>query len=115
MVVNPSLSLAGGAIRGWDRRTTYYYQMIQSLAQHYDFDIETPFETLSKKMRDVVLHGSGSEKLDFYYANTRGMQVRKTHRFEGVLPNLERRYRETDSSAVREELAKFLNTQPCPV
>ena len=114
VVVNPALSLAGGAIRGWDRKTTYYYQMIQSLAQHYDFDIETPFNTLPKKTRDIVLYGSGKEKIDFYYANTRGMQVRKTHRFEGVLPNLERRYRETDSSAVREELAKFLNTQPCP-
>ncbi|NNF49726.1 MAG: excinuclease ABC subunit UvrA [Woeseiaceae bacterium] len=114
VVVNPGLSLAGGAIRGWDRRTTYYYQMIQSLAQHYDFDIETPFKTLPKKTRDIVLYGSGTEKIDFFYANTRGMQVRKTHRFEGVLPNLERRYRETDSSAVREELARFLNTQPCP-
>jgi excinuclease ABC subunit A len=114
VVVNSSLSLAGGAIRGWDRRTTYYYQMIQSLAKHYDFDIETPFDTLPKKTRDIVLYGSGTEKIDFYYANTRGMQVRKTHRFEGVLPNLDRRYRETDSSAVREELAKFLNTQPCP-
>ncbi len=114
VVVNPGLSLAGGAIRGWDRRTTYYYQMIQSLAKHYGFDIETPFDELPQKTRDIVLCGSGTEKIDFYYANTRGMQVRKTHRFEGVLPNLERRYRETDSSAVREELAKFLNTQPCP-
>ena len=114
VVVNPSLSLAGGAIRGWDRKTTYYYQMIKSLADHYDFDIETPFNELPEKLQNVVLHGSGTEKIDFFYANTRGMQVKKKHRFEGVLPNLERRYRETESGAVREELAKFLNTQPCP-
>jgi excinuclease ABC subunit A len=114
VVVNPSLSLAGGAIRGWDRRTTYYYQMIQSLAAHYDFDIETPFDELPKRLQDIVLYGSGKEKIDFFYANSRGMQVRKTHRFEGVLPNLERRYRETESSAVREELSKFLNSQACP-
>jgi excinuclease ABC subunit A len=114
VVVNPGLSLAGGAIRGWDRKTTYYYQMIQSLASHYDFDIETPFDELSKKLQDVVLHGSGKEKIEFFYANSRGMQIKKLHRFEGVLPNLERRYRETESSAVREELARFLNSQDCP-
>jgi excinuclease ABC subunit A len=114
VIVNPNLSLAGGAIRGWDRRTTYYYQMIQSLAAHYDFDIETPFNELSQELRDIVLNGSGKEKIDFFYANSRGMQVRKTHRFEGVLPNLERRYRETESSAVREELSRFLNSQACP-
>ena len=114
VVVNPGLSLAGGAIRGWDRRTTYYYQMIQSLASHYDFDIETSFNELSKKLRDIVLYGSGTDKIEFFYANSRGMQIKKTHRFEGVLPNLERRYRETESSAVREELSKFLNSQSCP-
>ncbi len=114
VVVNPNLSLAGGAIRGWDRRTTYYYQMIQSLAEHYDFDIETPFNELPKKLQDVVLYGSGKDKIDFFYQNSRGMQVRKTHRFEGVLPNLERRYRETESGAVREELTKFLNSHACP-
>ena len=114
VVVNPNLSLAGGAIRGWDRRTTYYYQLIQSLAAHYEFDIETPFNELPKKLQNIVLYGSGKDKIDFFYANSRGMQVRKTHRFEGVLPNLDRRYRETESSAVREELSKFLNTQTCP-
>jgi excinuclease ABC subunit A len=114
VVVNPSLSLAGGAIRGWDRRTTYYYQMVQSLAAHYDFDLETPFEDLDKKLREIVLSGSGTEKIDFFYQNSRGMEVRKRHRFEGVIPNLERRYRETESGAVREELAKFLNSQACP-
>jgi excinuclease ABC subunit A len=114
VVVSPGLSLAGGAIRGWDRKTTYYYQMIQSLASHYGFDIETPFNELSKKLQDVVLRGSGKEKIEFFYANSRGMQIKKLHRFEGVLPNLERRYRETESSAVREELSKFLNSQDCP-
>jgi len=114
VVVNEELALAGGAIRGWDRKTTYYYQMIQSLAAHYDFDLETPFNELPKKLRDIVLFGSGGEKIEFYYENSRGMQVKKRHRFEGVIPNLERRYRETESGAVREELAKFLNSQACP-
>jgi len=114
VVVNRSLSLAGGAIRGWDRRTTYYYQMVRSLADHYGFDVETPFEELGEKLQQVVLFGSGNDKIDFFYQNSRGMEVRKRHRFEGVIPNLERRYRETESSAVREELAKFLNSQACP-
>ena len=114
VVVNPDLSLAGGAIRGWDRKTTYYYQMVQSLASHYGFDLETPFSELSKKHQDVVLYGSGGEKIEFYYENSRGMQIKKLHKFEGVIPNLERRYHETESGAVREELAKFLNSQDCP-
>jgi len=114
VVVNPGLSLAGGAIRGWDRKTTYYYQMIQSLASHYEFDIETPFDELSEKLQKVVLFGSGKEKIEFFYENTRGMQIKKLHRFEGVLPNLERRYHETESNAVREELTRFLNSQSCP-
>ena len=114
VVVNSSLSLAGGAIRGWDRKTTYYYQMIQSLADHFDFDIEQPFNQLSKKLQNIVLYGSGKEKIEFHYANSRGMQIKKVHRFEGVIPNLDRRYRETDSGAVREELTRFLNSQACP-
>ena len=114
VVVNPALSLAGGAIRGWDRKTTYYYQMIKSLASHYGFDIETPFNELTNTLQKVVLYGSGKEKIEFFYANSRGMQIKKLHRFEGVLPNLERRYRETESGAVREELSKFLNSQDCP-
>jgi excinuclease ABC subunit A len=113
-VVNADLPLAGGAIRGWDRKTTYYYQMIQSLASHYDFDLETPFNELSKHLRDVVLYGSDGEKINFFYENSRGLEIKKLHRFEGVIPNLERRYRETESGAVREELAKFLNSQACP-
>ena len=114
VVVNSDLSLAGGAIRGWDRKTTYYFQMIQSLADHYEFDIETPFNELEDELRDVILYGSGKEKIEFRYANSRGLEIKQRHRFEGVIPNLERRYRETESSAVREELARFLNSQPCP-
>ena len=114
VVVNSELSLAGGAIRGWDRKTTYYFQMIQSLADHFEFDIETPFNELDEKLQNTVLYGSGKEKIEFFYANSRGMQVRQKHRFEGVIPNLERRYRETESNAVREELTRFLNSQPCP-
>ena len=114
VIVNSDLSLAGGAIRGWDRKTTYYFQMIQSLAKHYGFDIETPFSELPDKLRDVVMYGSGKEKVEFYYANSRGMEIKQKHRFEGVIPNLERRYRETESNAVREELARYLNSQPCP-
>jgi excinuclease ABC subunit A len=114
VVVNSELSLAGGAIRGWDRKTTYYFQMIQSLAAHFKFDIETPFYELPGNIRQVVLFGSGKEKVEFHYANSRGMQIRQHHRFEGVIPNLDRRYRETESGAVREELARFLNSRPCP-
>jgi excinuclease ABC subunit A len=114
VVVNGELPLAGGAIRGWDRKTTYYYQMIQSLASHYKFDLETPFNELSEKLRNIILFGSDGDKVDFFYENSRGMQIKKRHRFEGVIPNLERRYRETESGAVREELAKFLNSQACP-
>ena len=114
VIVNSGLSLAGGAIRGWDRKTTYYYHMIKSIASHYKFDPEKPFDSLPKKIKDIILYGSGREKIVFYYENTRGMQVKKVHKFEGVLPNLERRYHETESNAVREELQKFLNIQICP-
>jgi excinuclease ABC subunit A len=114
VVVNPKLSLAGGAIRGWDRKTTYYYQMIQSLADHYKFDIETPFIELSEELQNIVLYGSGKEKVEFHYANSRGLEMKRRHRFEGVLPNLDRRYKETESGAVREELTKYLNSQSCP-
>jgi excinuclease ABC subunit A len=114
VIVNSDLSLAGGAIRGWDRKTTYYFQMIQSLAKHYDFDIETPFDELPDELQQIVLFGSGKEKIEFYYANSRGMEIKQKHRFEGVIPNLERRYKETESSAVREELTRYLNSQACP-
>jgi excinuclease ABC subunit A len=114
VVVNPELSLAGGAIRGWDRRTTYYFQMIRSLAEHYRFDIETPYRELPEDIRQIILFGSGREKIAFRYSNSRGREIRQLHRFEGVIPNLDRRFRETESSAVRDELARFLNSQPCP-
>ena len=114
VIVNSDLSLAGGAIRGWDRKTTYYFQMIQSLAKHYKFDIETPFDELPDNLREIVLNGSGKEKIEFFYANSRGMEIKQKHRFEGVIPNLDRRYRETESNAVREELSRYLNSQPCP-
>jgi excinuclease ABC subunit A len=114
VVVNQEVSLAGGAIRGWDRRTTYYFQMIQSLASHYGFDVETPYNELDEKHKHAILFGSGKDRIDFSYSNARGTQVTQTHRFEGVIPNLERRYRETESNAVREELSRFLNSQDCP-
>jgi excinuclease ABC subunit A len=114
VIVNSDLSLAGGAIRGWDRKTTYYFQMIKSLAAHYKFDIETPYCDLDESLQQVVLFGSGKEKIEFYYANTRGMEIKQKHRFEGVIPNLDRRYKETESNAVREELSRYLNSQPCP-
>ncbi len=114
VIVNSDLSLAGGAIRGWDRKTTYYFQMIKSLAAHYKFDIETPYCDLDEDLKQIVLFGSGKEKIEFYYANSRGMEIKQHHRFEGVIPNLDRRYKETESNAVREELTRYLNSQPCP-
>ncbi|MCY1336814.1 UvrABC system protein A [compost metagenome] len=113
-VVNGELTLAEGAIRGWDRRNVYYFQMLGSLAQHYGFSLEEPFDELSAEHQKSVLFGSGRENVDFRYLNDRGDIVKRAHPFEGILPNLERRYRETESATVREELAKFLSTQPCP-
>ncbi|MGM0676895.1 MAG: excinuclease ABC subunit UvrA [Pseudomonadota bacterium] len=114
VVAHPELSLAGGAVRGWDRRNAYYFQLIQSLAAHYGFDIETPFQDLPEEVRQVVLHGSGRDKIQFEYHNERGRRSKSEHTFEGIIPNLQRRYRETDSSAVREELAKYRSMHPCP-
>ncbi|OBW96452.1 excinuclease ABC subunit UvrA [Gallibacterium salpingitidis] len=113
VVQNPSLSLAGGAIRGWDRRNFYYYQMLTSLAKHYHFDIEAPFEELPRNIQELVLHGSGSEEIEFQYVNDRGDVVVRHHAFEGVLNNMARRYKETESMAVREELAKYISNRPC--
>jgi excinuclease ABC subunit A len=113
VVAHPELSLAGGAIRGWDRRNQFYFQMLTSLAAHFGFDVEAPFEKLPEGVQTLVLQGS-KEKIAFSYLNERGRTVVKEHAFEGILPNLERRYRETDSLVVREELAKFLNTRACP-
>ena len=114
VVRHPELSLAGGAIRGWDRRNVYYFQLIQCLAEHYDFDIETPWDELPDAVQAVLLNGSGDEEIEFEYLTGRGATVSRTHHFEGILPNLERRYRETESGMVREELAKYLSVQPCP-
>lgn len=114
VVHDPSLTISEGAIRGWDRRTLYYFQQLKAVAEHYGFDIDTPFKELSKKHQDAVLKGSGSEAIPFRYLNDRGDIISKSHPFEGVLNNLERRYRETESEMVREDLAKYLNMQPCP-
>ncbi len=114
VVVFPTLSLASGAIKGWDRRNQFYFQMLQSLAAFYDFDIEAPFEQLNDRAKHVILNGSGTEKVAFAYLSESGRMTTRNEPFEGILPNLARRYKETDSSAVREELSKFLNHQTCP-
>ncbi|MCA7085682.1 excinuclease ABC subunit UvrA [Cupriavidus sp. DB3] len=114
VVAFPNLSLASGAIKGWDRRNQFYFQMLQSLAAFYDFDLDTAFEDLPAEVQQVVLHGSGETEIPFTYMNERGRTTTRSHVFEGIIPNLERRYRETDSVAVREELAKYQNHQPCP-
>ncbi|MEP5569766.1 MAG: excinuclease ABC subunit UvrA [Halioglobus sp.] len=114
IVLHPESSLAEGAIRGWDRRNVYYFHMLTSLADHYDFDINAPYDELSKKHQKVILHGSGKQEVAFSYINDRGDVFKRTHPFEGIIPNMDRRYRDTDSQSVREDLAKFLATQPCP-
>jgi excinuclease ABC subunit A len=114
VVAFPHLSLAGGAIRGWDRRNQFYFSMLMSLAQHYGFDVDAAFEALPTAAQEVVLRGSGEEKIAFRYPGEKGRANVKEHAFEGILPNLERRYRETESLAVKEELAKYLNTRECP-
>ncbi|HMF28090.1 MAG TPA: hypothetical protein VKE42_04920, partial [Candidatus Cybelea sp.] len=114
VVAHPSLSLAAGAVKGWDRRNQFYFQMLQSLAAFYEFDIDTAFEELPEKIRKVLLYGSGKQTIPFSYINERGRTSVREHVFEGIIPNLERRYRETDSVAVREELAKYQNNQACP-
>lgn len=113
-LVNGELTLAEGAIRGWDRRNVYYFQMLGSLSSHYGFSLEKPFDELAAEHQKVILFGSGTQSVDFKYLNDRGDIVKRSHPFEGIIPNLERRYRETESNSVREELAKFLSTQPCP-
>ena len=114
VVAHPELSLSAGAIRGWDKKNPYYWHFISSLAKHYKFDSDTPFEKLSAKIRQVLLYGSGEEKMLFEYPDERGKLSTRVHRFEGIVVNLERRYRETESEAVREELAKYLSDQSCP-
>ncbi|MCG7896434.1 MAG: excinuclease ABC subunit UvrA [Candidatus Thiodiazotropha taylori] len=114
VVAHPELSLAGGAVRSWDRRNAYYFQMISSLGRHLKFDPETPWKKLPKKIQKIILHGSGSEAIEFSYHNERGRSVKKRHPFEGIIPNMQRRYRETESNAVREELTRYISSQPCP-
>ncbi|MGO9803103.1 MAG: excinuclease ABC subunit UvrA, partial [Steroidobacteraceae bacterium] len=113
VVLHPHLSLAGGAVRGWDRRNDHYFQLIQSLSQHYGFDIETPWTELPERVRAVLLHGSGSEAIEFSEREAQGKRTRRRHPFEGIVPNLTRRYRETTSPMVREELARYLSLRPC--
>ncbi|MFL6646404.1 MAG: excinuclease ABC subunit UvrA, partial [Sulfurifustaceae bacterium] len=113
VVSDATLPLPAGAIRGWDRRNGFYFQMLESLARHYKFDLEKPFEDLPKKVRDVILYGSGEEEIKFSYLGERGTVYRRTHPFEGVIPNMERRYKESESNAIREELAKYLSVRPC--
>jgi len=113
VVSEPGLSLPAGAIRGWDRRNAFYFSMLESLAKHYKFQIDTAFEDLPKKIRDVILYGSGKEQINFAYYSERGGTYKRKHAFEGIIPNMERRYRETDSNAVREDLARNLGAQPC--
>ena len=113
VVLHPEASLAEGAIRGWDRRNVYYFHLLRSLSQHYDFDMDKPFDKLSQKHRDIILHGSGSEEIEFSYVNDRGTVFKRRHVFEGVIPNMDRRYRETESSSVRDELAKYVSTAAC--
>ncbi|MDQ7956076.1 MAG: excinuclease ABC subunit UvrA [Pseudomonadota bacterium] len=118
VVAFPSLSLASGAIKGWDRRNGYYFSMLESVAKHYSFDVDAPFESLPPEVQQVVLHGSGEEEIKFSYTMesgaSAGRKLTKKHPFEGIIPNMERRYRETDSVMVREDLARYRNLQPCP-
>ncbi|GHW46641.1 excinuclease ABC subunit UvrA [Vibrio cholerae] len=113
VIQDANLSLAQGAIRGWDQKNFYYFQMLTALAEHYDFDVHTPFNKLSKKIQEIILHGSGRTEIEFKYINDRGDIRLKKHPFEGILHNLERRYRDTESNSVREELAKYISNQPC--
>ncbi|CAB1254576.1 TPA: excinuclease ABC subunit UvrA [Vibrio cholerae] len=113
VIQDANLSLAQGAIRGWDQKNFYYFQMLTALAEHYDFDVHTPFNKLSKKIQDIILHGSGRTEIEFKYINDRGDIRLKKHPFEGILHNLERRYRDTESNSVREELAKYISNKSC--
>ncbi|HOU66810.1 MAG TPA: excinuclease ABC subunit UvrA, partial [Thermomonas sp.] len=114
VVGHPELSLAAGAMRGWDRRNAYYFSMITSLAKHYKFDVDLPWQLLPDEIRAIVLHGSGKEAINLVYVGENGNKYQRKHAFEGILPNLERRYRETESAAVREELSKYISERPCP-
>jgi excinuclease ABC subunit A len=114
VVAHPDLSLAAGAVKGWDKRNQFYFQMLMSIAEHYGFDINTAWNELTAEVQDAILQGSGRDEIAFIYTNERGNKFERVHSFEGIIPNLERRYKETDSMAVREELAKYQNNQSCP-
>ncbi len=114
VVAHPELSLASGAIKGWDRRNQFYFRLLQNLAKYANFDLETPFEELPKKAQDLILFGSGNQDIPFEYLNEKGKVIVREHAFEGIVANFERRYKETDSATVREELAKYQNNKPCP-
>ena len=114
VVGHPELSLANGAVRGWDRRNAHYFQLLMSLAAHYGFDVDAPWQKLPPDVQKAILYGSGKEQIAFRYITERGGKVTREHAFEGIVPNLERRYKETESAAVREELAKYISDQPCP-
>jgi excinuclease ABC subunit A len=114
VVAFPHLSLASGAVKNWDRRNQFYFQLLANLAEHYEFDLDTPFEALNENVQNIILHGSGKEKIQFTYLNETKRKYQQKHSFEGIIPNLTRRYKETESQAVREELAKYLNAQTCP-
>ena len=114
VVTQPSVSLAGGAIRGWDKKNQFYFQIIESLAAHYGFSVDTPWNDLPEEVRNLVLYGSGRTEINFRYLNERGTRFDRSHTFEGIIPNLERRYRGSDSNAVREELAKYISNSACP-
>ena len=114
LISHPELSLAEGVIKGWDRRSVYYFNQLQAVADHYRFTLETPWQDLARHEREIILHGSGSDDIAFHYVNDRGRKVTREHPFEGVLPNMQRRYRETESSMVREDLARHIAVQPCP-
>ena len=114
VVLHPDNTIAEGAIKGWDRRNAYYFQMLNAVADHYEFDIDTPFNELPENIQHIILHGSGNEQISFKYLSERGDIIQKNHAFEGVIPNLSRRYKNTESQTVRDELAKYLSEQPCP-
>ncbi|MDP1549606.1 MAG: excinuclease ABC subunit UvrA [Nitrosomonas sp.] len=114
VVAFPHLSLASGAVKNWDRRNQFYFQLLTALSKHYEFDLEIPFENLDEPIRNIILHGSGKEKIHFSYLTEGGRKQQEMHAFEGIIPNLTRRYKETESQTVREELAKYLNAQTCP-
>ncbi len=114
VIVDDNLTIGEGAIRRWDRRNSYYFQLLNSLGEHYDFDMDTPWKKLPKKIQEAIMHGSGTEKITFTFVNERGDNFQRSHKFEGILPNMERRFRETESQAVREDFAKYLSTQNCP-